>query len=138
MTRNKTLLRGIAAFVVGLLAIGGGLFILGGGEPASVDLGRAVAAAGGTGSATTAMPSSSSELEGTWTVVDDGTSFVGYRVQEELAGIGATTAVGRTTAVAGSLTFDGEEITAVSIEADVSQLQSDQSRRDMALRQQAL
>ena len=137
MTRNKTLLTGIAAAAVGLLAIGGGLLLLlGSSEPASVDLDRAVAAA--ERAQRTIATTTSSGLEGTWTLVDDGTSFVGYRVQEELAGIGATTAVGRTTAVAGSLTFDGDEITAVSIEADVSQLQSDQSRRDMALRQQAL
>jgi polyisoprenoid-binding protein YceI len=138
MTHNKTLLTGIAAGAVGLLAIAGGLlFILGGDEPATVDLDQAVAAASTAGAVRIASTASSG-LEGTWTVVDGGSSFVGYRVQEELAGIGASTAVGRTTAVAGSLTFDGDEITAVSIEADVSQLQSDQSRRDMALRQQAL
>jgi polyisoprenoid-binding protein YceI len=75
--------------------------------------------------------------EGTW-VLDPSGSFVGYRVREELAGIGATTAVGRTSDVSGSVEFDGEVITGVEIVADLSTLQSDDSRRDGQLRRQAL
>jgi polyisoprenoid-binding protein YceI len=51
---------------------------------------------------------------------------------------GATTAVGRTTVVTGSLSYDGSQITAVSIEADLSQLASDKSMRDNAIKRQAL
>ncbi|HSK97492.1 MAG TPA: YceI family protein, partial [Euzebyales bacterium] len=66
-------------------------------------------------------------------------TFVGYRVEEELAGVGATTAVGRTTAVDGSLTIgpDGT-VPDATVEADVSQLESDQSFRDRAIQDQGL
>ncbi|MCY4640229.1 MAG: YceI family protein [Chloroflexi bacterium] len=73
-------------------------------------------------------------LEGTWSLAAGGDSFVGYRVREELVGIGAKTAVGRTSAVSGAIEFDGSAITVVSVEADLTQLQSDDSRRDRALR----
>jgi polyisoprenoid-binding protein YceI len=141
MGRKKVWLGGVAAAGVAAAAIAGGaVFLLGSSEPAAVALDQAVAAASaasGAGAVQASATGADAELAGTWTVVD-GSSFVGYRVEEELAGFGASTAVGRTSAVDGSLTFDGERITAVNIEADVSQLQSDQSRRDMALRQQAL
>ena len=77
-------------------------------------------------------------LVGSWQVVADGTSFAGYRVEEELARIGATTAVGRSTVLTGSLVFDGAAITEVVIEVDLTALVSDDSRRDGALRRQAL
>src|SRR3954469_14671881 len=57
-------------------------------------------------------------FDGTWKVSspissrDDTTgSFVGYRVQEELSGIGANTAVGRTGSVDGTLTIAGNQVT---------------------------
>jgi len=69
----------------------------------------------------------------------DGTaSFVGYRVQEQLAGIGANTAVGRTPVVSGTLTLSGTTVTAVEVTADLFTLQSDDDRRDSSLRRQAL
>ena len=55
-----------------------------------------------------------------------------------LAGIGAFTAVGRTSAVTGSLAFDGAAITSVEIEADLTQLRSNDSRRDRTLGSQGL
>ena len=73
-------------------------------------------------------------LEGIWRLVAGGDSFVGYRVREELVGIGAKAAVGRSGAVTGTLEFDGSAITVVSIEADLTQLVSDDSRRDRTLR----
>ena len=92
-----------------------------------------------TASAATAPdPSAPQGLVGTWTVIADGRSFAGYRVQEELGGIGANTAAGRTTNVSGTLTFDGAAITAVDIEVDLTTLQSDDSRRDGALRGRGL
>ena len=78
------------------------------------------------------------DLTGVWTLSDRGESFAGYRVREELATIGATTAAGRTSAISAALEFDGSAITAVDVEVDMTQLQSDQSRRDGALRQQAI
>ena len=77
-------------------------------------------------------------LVGSWQVVADGSSFAGYRVEEELARIGAVTAVGRSTVLSGSLVFDGAAITEVVIEVDLTALTSDDSRRDGALRRQAL
>ncbi|MFI5199428.1 MAG: YceI family protein [Candidatus Limnocylindrales bacterium] len=75
--------------------------------------------------------------DGTWNVdtsigsfADSTASFVGYRVQEQLASIGANTAVGRTPNVTGRLTIAGTKVTAVSITADLTALQSDDQRRD--------
>ena len=78
------------------------------------------------------------ELAGTWQLVSGGDSFVGYRVQEELATLGAKTAVGRTSAITASLEFDGATINAVAVEADLTQLESDDSRRDRTLRRQGI
>lgn len=74
------------------------------------------------------------DLSGTWVLSAQGTSFVGYRIGEELANIGTATAVGRTGDVVVSLEFDGAVITSVVIEADLRTLKSDQSFRDGALR----
>ena len=91
----------------------------------------------GSVTSTTAARSTGESLDGTWTidttvgdgVLDDG-SYVGYRVQEELATIGAKTAVGRTPALSGSFAFTGTTLSSAVIEADLSQLMSDDSRRD--------
>ena len=97
----------------------------------------ASAATGGTGT--------SGDLAGTWSVdtsigsFDDfSSSFVGYRVKEELAGIGAAEAVGRTPDVTGTLTFEGTAVTAVEISADLTTLRSDSSMRDGQLGRQGL
>lgn len=83
--------------------------------------------------------------DGTWRVdtsigsfSDFSSSFVGYRVQEQLAGIGANTAVGRTPDVSGSLTLSGTTVTAVEVTANLATLKSDDDRRDNSLRRQAL
>ena len=93
--------------------------------------------------ASAAAPASG--LDGTWSVdpsvgsfSDFSGSFVGYRVQEELANIGAATAVGRTPDVTGSVAFSGTTVSAVEITADLTMLQSDDDRRDGQLRRQAL
>lgn len=94
--------------------------------------------------ATETPSSSQTGLDGTWAVVpgeaatvDDGT-FVGYRVQEELAGVGSTTATGRTPAVEGSMTIEDATVTAVDIDADLTRLQSDAAFRDRALSREGL
>ena len=80
-----------------------------------------------------------SGIAGTWTVdtsigtfsFEDSTgTFVGFRVQEELSGIGSTTAVGRTPEVSGTLTIDGTTVTAVSVEANMDAITTNDSRRD--------
>ncbi len=91
----------------------------------------------------------STDLDGSWTVdttigsfdvdaEDYSSAWVGYRVQEELAGIGAKTAFGRTPDVSGTLTIDGTQATATTVEADLTTLQSDDGRRDGQLSQQAI
>ena len=80
-----------------------------------------------------------SGIAGTWTVdtsigtfsFEDSTgTFVGFRVQEELTGIGSTTAVGRTPEVSGTMTIDGTTVTAVSVEANMDAITTNDSRRD--------
>lgn len=79
-----------------------------------------------------------SSFAGQWNIVSGASTFVGYRVQEQLVGVGANTAVGRTMAVTGSLTFDGSSITRLEVSANLSQLRSDNSLRDGQLRTQAI
>lgn len=148
MTRKHIIVGGVAALaIVGALGIAS-LVLFRGDAPEAVNLDTALAAvatgtqgpaatpAAGIAASTDGM--TDGDLTGTWTLVADGESFLGYRVQEELVGIGGTTAVGRTAVVSGSLEFDGEAIVDVRIEADVSALTSDDSRRDGALQRQAL
>jgi polyisoprenoid-binding protein YceI len=72
--------------------------------------------------------------DGTWTIEQGDTVFVGYRVQEQFAGDTVEkTGAGRTPAVEGTLTVDGDQITAADFTADLTQLSSDQDRRDSAL-----
>jgi polyisoprenoid-binding protein YceI len=84
-------------------------------------------------------------LDGTWNVatslgtIDDGTaSFVGYRVQEQLVGVGGHTPTGRTTKVSGSMLLSGSVVNDVQITADMTALVSDDPRRDGQLRSQAI
>ncbi len=83
-------------------------------------------------------PPSGGSLDGIWTVDTSQDSFAGFRVREELAGIGAKTAVGRTRAVTGTVEFRGTTLTSAAIEADLTRLQSDSGTRDRALRRQAI
>lgn len=121
--------------VAGVLALFAGAygvfaFVSGGGEaPVSI----ADVPSGSSGSTTTAAADFDGNFDGTWTLVD-GDSFVGYRVREELAFLPAPTdAVGRSTAVEGSLEIDGLQIVATTVTADLTQLESDESRRDFAI-----
>ena len=89
-----------------------------------------------------AAMTSTAELDGTWAVdaetgeftLEDATgSFAGFRVDEELARIGAFTAVGRTGDVSGTLVIAEESVTSVEIEVDLTTLRTDDSRRDGAV-----
>lgn len=125
------------------------LVVLGGETPARVNLSEAVQSATGrapdpavTGTAAPPLAArgdgSTGGLAGTWTLGSGGDSFVGYRVEEQLARIGANTAVGRTHTVTGTMQYDGSAITTVQVTADLTSLQSDSAQRDGALRRQAL
>jgi polyisoprenoid-binding protein YceI len=92
-----------------------------------------------TAPATEETVATTGDVAGTWKVdtsigefsyADSTGTFVGFRVDEELAGIGAVTAVGRTPAVSGSLTIDGTTVTNVEITADMTAITTDDSRRD--------
>ena len=81
-------------------------------------------------------------IEGEWTVdtsigefdFDSASgSFAGFRVDEELT-IGEVTAVGRTGDVSGSLTVEGEQITATEVTVDLTAVASNDSRRENAIR----
>jgi polyisoprenoid-binding protein YceI len=102
--------------------------------PAAVSAGSLTPVADG-GAAS--QPLASGGLAGTWGVdtsigslSDFSDSWVGYRVQETLASIGANIAVGRTPKVSGTLIITGTQVTAGTITADLTALQSDDSRRD--------
>lgn len=84
-------------------------------------------------SASPASSAASENPDGTWKVNGNG-SFVGYRVREKLAVLPAPSdAVGRTTAVEGSLKVAGLSVTAVNVTADLQQLTSDKSMRDQRI-----
>lgn len=78
------------------------------------------------------------DLNGEWTIARGEATFVGYRVEEVLANIGETTAVGRTPAVDGLLNAEGTTITSVEIMADMTQLKSGTDGRDNHLRRSSL
>jgi polyisoprenoid-binding protein YceI len=93
--------------------------------------------------------SSSAGLDGTWTVDpsigsfdyaanDFSGSWVGYRVQEELVGMGGVEAVGRTPDVSGTITLAGTTLTEADLTADLTTLRSDQSMRDGQLGRQGI
>jgi polyisoprenoid-binding protein YceI len=129
-----------AVIVVGLAAIW--YFVFRDDSPEAVDLGRAAQSLDDT----RRMGSDGAPaVEGTWSVdpaigdfADFSSSFAGFRVQEELAGIGAKTAVGRTPDVTGSLTIEGTTISVTEIEVDMTTLETDNDRRDGAIRNQAI
>ena len=155
MNRRWMALAGLA--VVGIAAVW--FLFLRSDNPAPVSLEDAVEAASdttGDGSPTPTVPEAVDEslpesegdtgsgntpgagLDGTWSVLSGADSFAGYRVGEELVGIGVAEAVGRTGGVTGTLELEGSILTAVSVEVDMTSLRSDDDRRDGAMSRQAL
>jgi polyisoprenoid-binding protein YceI len=133
----------VAGVVVLVLALGGGWLLFAARTsdsppPAALDpaptttLGQAT-------EATQAQADGAATPDGTWQVSDNGSSYVGYRVREQLASLGSPNeAVGRSTAVTGTMEVAGDTVEAVKIEADLTQLTSDEPRRDNAIRQRGL
>ena len=79
-------------------------------------------------------------IDGTWTLdtsigdfADFTSAWVGFRVAEVLSNIGEAQAVGRTPVVSGKLAVSGTTIEDAFIEADLTAIKSDQSRRDPAI-----
>jgi polyisoprenoid-binding protein YceI len=156
MARWKKLVIGGGFALVAILAVGIWWFLRDD-APKAVDLEAAVGAISTEGTTTPAgavstegtTPAGAVSTEGTagsaggvagdWVVdtsvgefsFEDSTgTFVGFRVSEELSGIGSTTAVGRTPAVTGTMTIDGTTLAAATIEADMTVLTTNDSRRD--------
>ncbi len=143
---KKTVLISVVVLVA-LAAVGLWYFVLRSDAPPPVSLDSAVESVtestttttteGSSGAETTtttaaASAAPSAGLDGDW-AIDTTASFAGYRVKEELASIGFTEAVGRTSDLTGGLTIAGTSLTAVLVEVDMTTLQSDSSRRDGAL-----
>jgi polyisoprenoid-binding protein YceI len=101
--------------------------------------------AGVGGGRNTGTPPAGEGLDGTWTVdtsvgsFDDFSStWAGYRIDQELAGVGRDTAAGRTPDVDGSLTIDGDEVTEAAFEVDLTTIDSGEPARDQTMRSSGL
>jgi polyisoprenoid-binding protein YceI len=131
----------IVGVVVLVLALGGGYLLFAARTsdsppPAALDPAPTTASGDATG---TSRADGAATADGTWRVSDDGRSFVGYRVTEQLAFLGSPNeAVGRSNAVTGTMEVAGDTVEQVRIEADLTQLTSDEGRRDNAIRQRGL
>ena len=137
---GTTTRRGRRALTVGgilaALLIAAVVWFLADGAPAAVDIDTA---AGDLTTTTTDAGGTAGSVTGTWnvdtsvgefSVTDTTGTFVGFRIQEELANVGATEAVGRTPQVSGSVTVEGTTLTAAEFTADMTAIVSDEARRD--------
>jgi polyisoprenoid-binding protein YceI len=151
--RSATTVGIVIAVLVALAGVAALVFVLFVRSPAppAVGLGSPSPGASAAAPSVGAVPSGATSsldpanLSGTWTIdpsigsfSDFSSSFVGYRVDETLAGNEANIAVGRTPDVSGTLVLDGASITSVEVTANLVALQSDDERRDGQLRRQAL
>jgi polyisoprenoid-binding protein YceI len=130
----------IVGVVVLVLALGGYLLFAArtsdSPPPAALDPAPTTASGDATG---TSQADGAATPDGTWRVSGDGRSYVGYRVREQLAFLGSPNeAVGRSNAVTGTMEVAGDTVEQVRIEADLTQLASDEGRRDNAIRQRGL
>ncbi len=149
-SRRRTTLFAVLGLVA-LAAVGAVVWFLSGDAPGSVDIDQAASAIAddsatgddetdvteGDDGADTAVASEG--LDGTWTVdttigefsvLDTTGTFVGFRIDEELSTIGETEAVGRTPGVEGELVIEDGTMTAATFSADMTQIVSDESRRN--------
>jgi polyisoprenoid-binding protein YceI len=137
--RRNLLVVVVAIFVVAAIAAGGyGLWyiLIGPAAPAAVN--SPVVPKGAAVAAPASMDGSWQVNDSLGSITDFSSTWVGYRVKEQLVGVGGHTAVGRTPKVTGSLTLSGSTVSAVSVTADLTVLASDNSQRDDQLRRQAL
>jgi polyisoprenoid-binding protein YceI len=79
------------------------------------------------GSTAAASSGGTVAVNGVWNITTG--SQAGYRIKETLLGQ-SNTAVGRTTAVTGTITINGTTLDAASLTVDLTKVTSDQSRRD--------
>jgi polyisoprenoid-binding protein YceI len=125
--QRRWLRRGTVIVVVLLVLFVGGPFVfihfIEGKAPAQLRLSPVSGSAASSGG--------SVPLDGEWSVAQG--SVVGYRVKEVLFGQD-NTAVGRTSAVAGSITINGTAVTAGSFSVEMATVKSDFSQRDSQFR----
>lgn len=84
------------------------------------------------------------DLDGRWVVdtsrefdrAEGRGTFAGYRIDEELANAGGSTAVGRSPEVSGEVVFDAGTVREASFMVDLTALVSDDGRRDARVRAQ--
>lgn len=157
MTRRRMIIIGAAPVAV-VVAVAVWFFVISDNAPPPLTLDAAVA------SATTAVPTTAAgpvstldspatsdapapttspgapvATSGPWIIdPDPAATIVGYRIQEELAGFGGNTAVGRTSEVTGTLVLNGASIVVVEVTVDMSTLVSDDRRRDSQMRSRGL
>jgi polyisoprenoid-binding protein YceI len=146
--RTVGLIAGLAIIVLAVAAFGGWWMFIRDDAPekASIDTaGKTLSEDSGGTTATTAAGAATGDVNGTWSVdksvgsFDDFTgTWAGYRVEEQLSGIGSNTAVGRTPDVTGTMTVEGDKVTGVAVDVDLTSLQSDSGARDGALHSRGL
>jgi len=146
--RSPLVIGMIGLVLLGGIAAAGGLAYLFLRPAAPPAVGLATASPGTTGPGATSPAATGSVTgspDGTWTIdtsigsfADFTSSFVGYRVNETFTDQKANEAVGRTPSVSGSLVLAGSSITGVEVTADLTQLESDDSRRDGQLSRQGI
>ena len=154
--RSRSLLIVAVAVAIVAAGAGGAIWFTGRDTPDAVDIERAIAdvttapaAPSGTDGAAeadasvAAEPAPITDATGTWTVDTEVVAFdtatgagtwVGYRIDEELSGIGAYTAVGRSPRVEGEVVIDGGRVLEAVIRADLQGLVSDNGNRDSRVR----
>ena len=140
--RTKLLASGLSVAAIAVLALGAlWYFVLDTDAPPPVSIDEAIASRGTPPAGSPAMPSAPLDgdgLTGEWTLAASDSSFAGYRIDQQVAGIGNETVVGRTQGVEASFTFDGSAITGLQVTIDMTSLRSDESLRDSVLRGEAL
>jgi polyisoprenoid-binding protein YceI len=122
-------LAGAAAAVV-VLAVGGTfvyIHFINGPAPAPLSL----KSTSGPSSTPSAGASDTASVGGTWKITAG--SVVGYRVKEVLMGQD-TTAVGRTSAIAGHVTISGTTVTEAGFTVQMATIKSNESERDVQFR----
>jgi polyisoprenoid-binding protein YceI len=148
--------RNLIILVAVALVAGGAFWFMGRDTPAAVDLDRALADAaaalesdgqgGGEGEGEAPEGGEAgtvTDASGRWVVdtsivgfdsaLGSGT-WVGYRIDEELSGIGFYTAVGRSPRVEGEIVIEGRRVMTAEVRADLQGLVSDNANRDSRVR----
>lgn len=147
MTKPSKVLGGVVAIVL-IAAIAGVVWFVSRDNPDEASLEGALA-----GRTTTSAPtrdpagdtdaSADDAIAGTWSVQTGGAfdfdsaegTFAGFRIKEELVGIGAAEAVGRTGDVSGTMTIEGNRVTEARFEVNLTTIRSNESRRERRIQE---